>query len=233
MTAAPHQCWCCSRTATFGTPAAADAVHPHLCPRCDHDYMHALAGGSSPFRGVDTPEWVAPSPAPAPLPEPSPVPGDAPFDAARAPISSAELTEVPVVWLPCEAGYEPEAPTSLDALLALATFLTMARWGVTARVGTDDGRTWQCVCRDPSTGATLDDHPSATGRTPEEAAQGLVDHVNELNLRDAGAPSIARAYPPPVPEGDDAPFTISMEGARALLAAADAAELTDSHAEVA
>ena len=217
----------------FGTPAAADAVDAFNCPRCDHFYMHALAGGTSCFRGVDSPVFAPPSPAPAPLPEPSPVPGDAPFDAARAPIASAELTEVPVVWLPCEANYEPEAPTSLDALLVLATALTLARWGVTAHVGTNDGRAWQCVCVDPETNQALDDHPSETRRTPEEAVQGLIDLVHELNLRDAGAPSIARALPRLAPEDDDAPFTISMEGARALLAAADAAELTDSRAEVA
>lgn len=214
----------------FGTPAAADAIDAFNCPRCDHYYMHALAGGSSSFRGVDSPIFAAPSPAPAPLPEPSPLPDDGRFD-TRAPIASAELTEVPVVWLPCEAGYEPELPT-LDALLALATTLALARWGVTARLLTDDALAWRVACVDPETNATLDDHPSETRGAPEEAAQAFVDMLHELNLRDAGAPSIARAYPPPVPE-DDAPFTISMEGARALLAAADAAELDDSRAEVA
>jgi len=46
----------------LGTPAAADAIDPHNCPRCDHYYMHALAGGTSSFRGVDSPIFAAPAP---------------------------------------------------------------------------------------------------------------------------------------------------------------------------
>lgn len=177
---APAPCWACHRTAQLGTPAEAAAVEPHLCPRCDHAYALSLTGGDAathPFRGEDSPTWTAPSPEPSPAAD------------------VAELAEVPVAWLPWESGYEPELPT-LEELLALATTLALARWGVTARLLTDDGLAWQVVCVDPVTGASLADHPAETRRDMHAAAQGFVDMLHELNLRDAGAPSLADAFPP-------------------------------------
>ena len=54
-----RRCQCCDRTAMFGTPAAATAVDRDNCPRCDHFYAVALAGGPLDFRGVDSPVFVA------------------------------------------------------------------------------------------------------------------------------------------------------------------------------
>lgn len=176
--AAPHQCWCCSRTATLGTPAAADAIDPHLCPRCDHSYMHALAGGTSAFRGVDSPEWVAPAPTPA---APAPVPAPAP--APSAPRRPAAPTP---------------APLPLPQLLATCTALALARFGAWAKLGTLDAFTWQVVCVDPcDPGSVLVDHPSAVGETPERAALAFCDALHELNLADAVAagPGPARCEP--------------------------------------
>lgn len=71
----------------LGTPAAADAIDPHNCPRCDHFHMHALAGGTSAFRGVDSPTFTAPSRP-----------------------TEAELASAPTAWLPWELGFVPELP---------------------------------------------------------------------------------------------------------------------------
>ncbi len=164
----------------FGTPAAATAIDADNCPRCDHGYMLSFGGAdpvTHPFRGVDTPVWAAAPTAPAPSPEPSPLPAD---DDARFDVDVD-------VSLPWERGFEPEAPT-LAELLVLATTLALARWGVTARLVTDDATTWQVVCVDPETGLTLDDHPSETRGDAHLAAQGFCDMLHELNLRDAGAP---------------------------------------------
>lgn len=61
---APRQCQCCDRTALWGTASHDAAVDPRNCPRCDHDHAATLTGWSTPFRGADSPVFVAPSPAP-------------------------------------------------------------------------------------------------------------------------------------------------------------------------
>lgn len=51
----------------LGTPAAADAIDPRNCPRCDHGYAIALAGAyrlTEHFRGTDSPVWVEPVASP-------------------------------------------------------------------------------------------------------------------------------------------------------------------------
>lgn len=64
--ASPRRCQCCERTAMLGTPAAADAIDPRNCPRCDHSYAVALAGGNPYFdRANDSELYVAPSALPA------------------------------------------------------------------------------------------------------------------------------------------------------------------------
>lgn len=46
-----------------GTPAAADAIDPRNCPRCDHSFGIVLAGAyrlTEHFRGTDSPVWMEP-----------------------------------------------------------------------------------------------------------------------------------------------------------------------------
>ena len=53
-----------------GTPAAADAIDPRNCPRCDHSFGIALAGAyrlTERFRGTDSPVWVEPVQVVAPV----------------------------------------------------------------------------------------------------------------------------------------------------------------------
>ena len=62
----PRRCQCCKRTALWGTAGHEAAVDPNNCPRCDHYYAVALAGGSAYFdRANDSELFVAPSPLPA------------------------------------------------------------------------------------------------------------------------------------------------------------------------
>ena len=64
--ASPRQCQCCERTALWGTAGHEAAVDPRNCPRCDHGYAVALAGGNPWFdRANDSEFFVAPSTLPA------------------------------------------------------------------------------------------------------------------------------------------------------------------------
>ena len=64
--ASPRQCQCCERTALWGTAGHDAAVDPRNCPRCDHSYAVALAGGNPWFdRANDSEFFVAPSTLPA------------------------------------------------------------------------------------------------------------------------------------------------------------------------
>jgi len=203
VTAAPHQCWACHRTAQLGTPAEATAVEPHLCPRCDHSYAVSLAGGPADFRGVDSPafeerEAPAPSPAfeereaPAPSPDPErlPLPDDARFD-----------VEVVDVALPWELGYEPDpAALGLGVLLALAAHLALALYGARARVMTEDGASWQAYLADAESGALLTGHPSPVATSPERAAARLVEYLEDRRAHATGeVMSLAEAFPPLAP----------------------------------
>lgn len=64
--ASPRQCQFCGRTALWGTAGHDAAVDPRNCPRCDHRYAVALAGGNPHFdRANDSELYVAPSALPA------------------------------------------------------------------------------------------------------------------------------------------------------------------------
>ncbi len=102
---ATRRCQCCERTAMLGTPAAADAIDAHNCPRCDHSYMHAIAGGTSAFRGVDSPVFVAPA-------EPAVILPPAPLHPAPRPRPPHAVTGL---WPPAPRDPRPEVtPRQID-----------------------------------------------------------------------------------------------------------------------
>lgn len=76
----------------------------------------------------------------------------------------------------------------LDVLIATASLLTLARYGVPAKLTTHDALTWACVCADPETGVTLADLPVGTGGSPWRAVERLLEVLHEMNLRDALGP---------------------------------------------
>lgn len=228
MTARKCQYTGCPHVALLGSPEAADAIDARNCAVCDHGECNALSGITTQYRGP-VPALFEPAPADDGPDAPAPPPGDPRFDVA----------DVPDAWLPCEAGYVPELPEGipLQELIDDARGMLARAYGpeLVAHVGTEDGRTYQCVARDVGTRRTRTDLPTGVGLSDCAAVWALITALQEVDAWAADravadqahhvtrGPSLADAYPP---------ITVSMEEARALAAADDEA-CDERRAEVA